>query len=75
MLAYYFFRQNGRQVAWDFGSKLWLLWDGVFDGRKDGGLVRILTPLARGEDPASADRRLQDVLVKMETVLPDYLPD
>lgn len=75
LLAYYFFRQNGRQVAWDFGSKLWLLWDGVLDGRKDGGLVRIITPLARGEDPAAADRRLQDALLRMEPVLADYLPN
>ncbi|PLL10761.1 VPLPA-CTERM-specific exosortase XrtD [Tabrizicola sp. TH137] len=75
LLAYYFFRQNGRQLAWDFGSKLWLLWDGVLDGRKDGGLVRIITPLARGEDPAAADRRLQDLLLRMEPVLSDYLPD
>lgn len=74
LLAYYFFRQNGRQVAWDFGSKLWLLWDGVIDGRKDGGLVRIITPLQRGENPAAADRRLQDALRQMEPVLPDYLP-
>lgn len=75
LLAYYFFRQNGRQVAWDFGSKLWLLWDGVIDGRKDGGLVRLITPLARGEDPAQADARLQDFLRNLEPVLPDYLPD
>ncbi len=75
LLAYYFFRQNGRQVAWDFGSKLWLLWDGVFDGRKDGGLVRIITPLAHGEDPVKADLRLQGALVQMEPILADYLPD
>lgn len=75
LLAYYFFRQNGRQIAWDFGSKLWLLWDGVLDGRKDGGLVRIITPLARGEDPTAADRRLQEALLQMEPVLSEYLPD
>ena len=75
LLAYYFFRQNGRQVAWDFGSKLWLLWDGVIDGRKDGGLVRIITPIAGGENPAAADSRLLDALRQMEPVLADYLPD
>lgn len=75
VLAYYFFRQNGRQVAWDFGSKLWLLWDGVLYGRKDGGLVRLITPLARGEDAAGADARLQSFLRAMEPTLPAYLPD
>jgi len=75
LLAYYFFRQNGRQVAWDVGSKFWLLWDSVSYGRKDGGLVRILTPLERGEDATEADLRLQDFLKALEPVLPDHLPD
>jgi exosortase D (VPLPA-CTERM-specific) len=74
LLVYYFFLQNGRQVAWDFGSKLWLLWDSVLYGRKDGGLVRLVTPVARGEDEAAADLRLQDMARELDGRLPRFFP-
>ena len=74
LLVYYYYLQNGRQVAWDFGSKLWLLWDSVLYGRKDGGLVRLVTPLARGESEASADLRLQDMARELDGRLPRFFP-
>lgn len=74
LLVYYYYLQNGRQVAWDFGSKLWLLWDSVLYGRKDGGLVRLVTPIARGESEASADLRLQDMARELDSRLPRFFP-
>ena len=74
LLVYYFYLQNGRQVSWDFGSKLWLLWDSVLYGRKDGGLVRLVTPLARGESEAAADLRLQDMARELDSRLPRFFP-
>lgn len=69
MMVYYYFVQNGRQVAWDFGSKLWLFWDSVVHGRKDGGLVRLVTVMARGESEAEAERRLQDMARELDGAL------
>lgn len=74
LLVYYFFLQNGRQVAWDFGSKLWLLWDSVLYGRKDGGLVRLVTPIARDESEAMADSRLQDMARELDSRMPRFFP-
>lgn len=74
LLVYYFFLQNGRQIAWDFGSKLWLLWDTVLYGRKDGGLVRLVTPIGRDESEASADLRLQDMARELDSRLPRFFP-
>lgn len=75
LLAYYWFQQNGRTVAWDFGSKLWLLWDGVIDGRKDGGLVRLITPIGPDETAEMADARMIDMVRQARTALPNYIPD
>lgn len=74
LLVYYYYVQNGRQIAWDFGSKLWLLWDTVRYGRKDGGLVRLVTPIGRNESEASADLRLQDMARELDSRLSRFFP-
>jgi exosortase D (VPLPA-CTERM-specific) len=74
LLVYYYYLQNGRQISWDFGSKLWLLWDSVLYGRKDGGLVRLVTPIARGESEDAADLRLQDMARELDSRLPRFFP-
>ncbi|MBC7139187.1 MAG: VPLPA-CTERM-specific exosortase XrtD [Defluviimonas sp.] len=74
MMGYYWFEQHGRHVAWDFAAKFWLLWDGFTIGRTDGGLVRILTPIGRGETEEQAEARLMDMFRQTVGVLPDYVP-
>ncbi|PZX13514.1 exosortase D (VPLPA-CTERM-specific) [Palleronia aestuarii] len=74
MLAYYWFEQHGRHVAWDFAAKLWLLWDGITIGRTDGALVRLITPIGRGESQVDAEARLQDVFLETHAVLPRFVP-
>jgi exosortase D (VPLPA-CTERM-specific) len=74
MMVYYYFVQNGRQVAWDFGSKLWLFWDSVVHGRKDGGLVRLVTVIPPGETEAVAERRLQDMARELDGRLERFFP-
>ncbi len=74
LLVYYYFVQNGRQVAWDFGSKLWLFWDSFVHGRKDGGLVRLVTPIGRGETEDMADSRLRDMARELDSRLPRFFP-
>ena len=75
MMAYYWFEQHGRHVAWDFAAKLWLLWDGLTIGRTDGALVRIITPIARDETDAEAEARLKSVFLETVEVLPRFVPD
>lgn len=74
MMVYYYFVQNGRQIAWDFGSKLWLFYDSVVHGRKDGGLVRLVTVIAPGEPEAEAERRLQDMARELDGQLERFFP-
>ncbi|MEM6867299.1 MAG: VPLPA-CTERM-specific exosortase XrtD [Cyanobacteria bacterium P01_C01_bin.121] len=75
MMAYYWFEQHGRHVAWDYAAKFWLVWDGIMLGRTDGALVRLLTPLEPDESEADAEARLQSVFLETIEVLPRFVPE
>ncbi|WP_353346817.1 VPLPA-CTERM-specific exosortase XrtD [Litorivita sp. NS0012-18] len=75
MLAYYWFEQHGRHVAWDFAAKFYLLYDGITMGRTDGALVRLITPIARGETEEEAEARLQKMFKETVQVLPRFVPN
>jgi exosortase D (VPLPA-CTERM-specific) len=74
MMAYYWFEQHGRHVAWDYAAKFWLVWDGITLGRTDGAMVRLLTPINRGETEAQAEARLKEVFLETTPLLPRYIP-
>ena len=74
MLAYYWFEQHGRHVAWDIAAKFYLLWDGFTVGRTDGALVRLITPIGRDETDAQAEARLQQMFLETVDVLPRFVP-
>jgi len=74
-LVYYWFRQRGRSLTDEVSVKWYILRDGIALNRSDGALLRLVTPLAAGEDIARADGRLQDFLGQVQTRLPAYVPD
>lgn len=74
MMAYYWFEQHGRHVAWDYAAKFWLLWDGLTIGRTDGALVRLITPIGRDESEEVAEGRLKDVFLETIGTLERYIP-
>jgi EpsI family protein len=73
-LVYYWFEQSGRRMTSDYQAKLSSIWDRIFHGRSDGGLVRLVTPIAPNEDPAKADARLLEFMKVAVPVLPEYFP-
>jgi EpsI family protein len=75
MMVYYWYEQQGRQVAWDFAAKFWLFADGVRTGRADGGIVRLTTVIDPSETEADASKRLMDVLVSVQDSLPKFMPE
>ena len=75
MVAYYWFEQHGRHVAWDFAAKFYLLWDGLTVGRTDGALVRLITPIQPGESEQQAEARLKDVFLEIDPILNRFVPD
>jgi exosortase D (VPLPA-CTERM-specific) len=73
-LVYYWFEQRGWQTPSEYALKFRLLQDAITTGRSDGGLVRLVTPIAAGEDEAAADARLDDMLRQLVPLLPAHFP-
>jgi exosortase D (VPLPA-CTERM-specific) len=74
LLVYYWFDQRGRHLTSEWSVKGYLFWDGVWRGRSDGALVRLVTPVGVTDDLAQADRRLQAFATPLEGVLSAYVP-
>ena len=75
MIGYYWFEQQGRHIAWDFAAKFWLFWNGITEGRTDGAMVRLLTPIGPDESDQDAEKRLQSVFLETIDVLPRFMPE
>jgi exosortase D (VPLPA-CTERM-specific) len=74
-LVYYWFKQRSRSVTNEYLVKVFLLWDSLFRNRSDGALVRLITPLAKGEDAAAGDSRLAQFATQVAPLLGQYVPD
>ncbi len=74
MMVYYWFEQKGRKIAWDFAAKLYLMYDGIMTGRKDGAIVRLTTLVSRDESEADAAARLDDMVRDIVPVMPRFIP-
>ncbi|MBU2958934.1 VPLPA-CTERM-specific exosortase XrtD [Paracoccus sp. 1_MG-2023] len=75
MMVYYWFQQGERRVAWDIAAKFNLLLDGIRRGQTDGGIIRLTTPMERGESEESAEARLMEMTRNVVGVLPRFIPE
>jgi len=73
-LVYYWFEQRGRRMTNDYAVKLVTVMDSLVTGRTDGGLVRLITPIAPGEPEAAADARLKRFMEQAIARLPAFVP-
>jgi len=74
-LVYYWFQERGRILTNEYLVKWYLLVDAVTRNRTDGALVRLVTPLAAGADPAEADALLAGFIRTIEPNLHGYIPN
>ncbi len=74
-LVYYWYDQRGRKLANEFAMKSFLILDAVKLRRTDGAMIRIMTPIDRGELESDADARLQGFLRTLDPKLDAYIPD
>ncbi|MBI1749162.1 MAG: EpsI family protein [Acidobacteria bacterium] len=56
-LVLYWYQSNGRVVASEYWAKIFLVTDSIRRNRSDGALLRVVTPIARGESAESAEQR------------------
>ena len=73
-LVYYWFDQRGRRMTSDYAAKFYTVWDSMTQGRSDGALVRVVTPIHRSGGEADADERLRGFLEASLPELSSYVP-
>jgi EpsI family protein len=73
-VALYWYEGRGRSVASEYWSKAYLVWDAASRHRTDGALVRVLSPVGRGESTAEAARRAETFAARLLPILPAYVP-
>jgi len=72
-LVYYWFVEGGEPVADETWAKLRLLKNAILYNRRDGALIRFVTPI-EGTDAAPADARLTAFIGRFMPLTPQYLP-
>lgn len=73
-VVYYWFQQRGRDLTDEYRVKWFLFWDALTRNRTDGALVRLVTYVPEGEEPARAEQRLAGFLAALLPALDRYIP-
>jgi EpsI family protein len=72
-LVYYWYDERGRQIANEYLSKAYLLYDALTRNRSDGALVRLTTIIRPSEFESDADARLRLFIHALMPQLRQYL--
>jgi exosortase D (VPLPA-CTERM-specific) len=73
-LVYYWFEQRGKRMTNDFLVKADVVIVSIRTGRRDGALIRYVTPIRANEEPEDADARLQAFMKQNLGTLPRFIP-
>ncbi len=71
----YWYRSHGRSIANDYLAKLYTLADSIRYRRTDAALIRVVAPVAAGEDRLAAHQRAVRFAEQVAPLLPKYIPD
>lgn len=74
-LVYYWFQQRGRIVTDEYMVKLYIFVDSLLQGRTDGAMVRLVTPLDKDEKIEVAEARLQAFAAQAMPHLRRFVPE
>ena len=70
----YWYQAHGRVLASGYKAKFYLIADALRHNRSDGALVRIITPLVKGESPDSGQERAMEFVSQVRPILGEYIP-
>jgi EpsI family protein len=73
-LVLYWFQAHGRAVASEYWAKYYLVADSIRMNRSDGALVRLISPMYRGETPDAAQARVMEIGAQLLPLLDNYIP-
>jgi EpsI family protein len=71
----YWYQAHGRSVANEYMAKIYMVADAMRLNRTDGALVRVITPIAAGEDISGAKERAEAFTMQLAPLLPRFVPD
>ncbi|MFZ7094155.1 VPLPA-CTERM-specific exosortase XrtD [Primorskyibacter sp. 2E233] len=72
-LVYYWFEQRGTRITNDFVAKIDMLVDGITRDRRDGAIIRFVTPI-QGDDLTGAEERIRKLMRSALPKMPNYIP-
>lgn len=75
MEVLYWYRSRGQDIASDYKAKWHLMVQAVHDGRTDGSLIRVMTPIADSETQQQARARVLGFVQSLDPKLNAFLPD
>ena len=71
----YWYQAHGRSIANEYKAKAYMLADAIRYNRTDGALVRVITPIASGEQIADARDRAVRFTSHMTPYLSQFIPN
>jgi EpsI family protein len=74
-LVYFWFPARGRILINAYELKLYGFWDALTRQRTDAALVRVITPILPGESPNQSENRLQNLILNLQPLLAEYIPN
>jgi EpsI family protein len=74
MLVLYWYQAHGRAITSEYWAKFHLIADSIRLNRSDGGLVRIVTPIANGETEQQAQERSSRFAALLLPLLDRFIP-
>ena len=74
-LVLYWYQAGRRVIASEYWGKIYLVWDAMRTGRRDGGIVRIMVPLSQGQSEESATKTGLTFARTAYEQLSAYLPE
>ena len=74
-LVLYWYQANGRVIASEYWGKIFLVWDSLRTGRRDGAIVRFVVPIRKGSDGNAELQTALDMARNTVPFLPKYVPD
>lgn len=73
-LILYWYQAQGRIIASEYWGKLYLVWDAMREGRRDGAIVRVLVPMQPAESIAAATQEALSLANPSVPLLRGFLP-
>jgi len=70
----YWYQEHGRIIASEYWGKLYMIWDTIRSGRRDGAIVRVTVPML-GKGDSSATNAALDLVQTSTPYLPRFLPN